>query len=78
MEDTRPDSRARLLAAAAEDFGPARPARRAGGRDRAPGRANERMIYHHLGSEDALYRAVLADQGAGPRERWLPYLRGTA
>jgi AcrR family transcriptional regulator len=77
MEDTRPDSRARLLAAAAGDFARHGP-RRAGGRDRARGRANERMIYHHLGSEDALYRAVLADQGGGPRERWLPYLRGTA
>jgi AcrR family transcriptional regulator len=36
------------------------------------------MIYHHFGSEDALYRAVTADQGGGLRERWLPYLRGAA
>ena len=74
MEDKPPDSRAKLLAAAAEEFarhGP-RGARVAGIVRRAG--VNERMIYHHFGSKDGLYQAVMLDQGAGLRERWLPHL----
>src|SRR5947209_16383715 len=74
MEDKSPDSRSKLLAAAAEEFarhGPrgarvAEIVRRAG--------VNERMIYHHFGSKDGLYQEVMTDQGAGLRDRWLPYL----
>jgi len=74
MNERAPDSKSKLLAAAAEEFarhGPrgarvAEIVRRAG--------VNERMIYHHFGSKDGLYRAVIQDQGAGLLERWLPYL----
>ncbi|HVV22472.1 MAG TPA: TetR/AcrR family transcriptional regulator [Pseudonocardiaceae bacterium] len=56
------DSRSKLLAAAAEEFalhGP-RGARIQAVVARAG--VNERMIYHHFGSKDGLYRAVLEDQ----------------
>ncbi len=38
-------------------------------------RVSERMIYHHFGSKDGLYRAVLEDQWSGLIEGWRPALR---
>lgn len=64
------DSRAALLAAAAEEF-----ARHGleGARIQAivqRAGVNERMIYHHFGSKDGLYAAVLEDQAHGLVEAW--------
>jgi AcrR family transcriptional regulator len=64
------DSRAALLAAAAEEFARHGPkgariqaiVQRAG--------VNERMIYHHFGSKDGLYAAVLEAQARGLAEAW--------
>jgi AcrR family transcriptional regulator len=64
------DSRAALLAAAAEEFARHGPK---GARIQAiVARAgvNERMIYHHFGSKDGLYAAVLEDQSRGLVEAW--------
>jgi AcrR family transcriptional regulator len=68
------DSRAALLDAAAEEF--ARTGlhgtrvqaivKRAG--------VNERMIYHHFGSKDGLYAAVIDEQRAGLASAWAPVL----
>jgi AcrR family transcriptional regulator len=64
------DSRAVLLAAAAEEFARHGPkgtriqaiVQRAG--------VNERMIYHHFGSKDGLYSAVLEAQAHGLVQAW--------
>jgi AcrR family transcriptional regulator len=64
------DSRSALLAAAAEEFARHGPkgariqaiVQRAG--------VNERMIYHHFGSKDGLYAAVLEDQALGLIQAW--------
>jgi AcrR family transcriptional regulator len=64
------DSRTTLLAAAAEEFARHGPkgariqaiVQRAG--------VNERMIYHHFGSKDGLYAAVLEAQTRGLVEAW--------
>ncbi|MFC5822447.1 TetR/AcrR family transcriptional regulator [Nonomuraea insulae] len=64
------DSRSALLAAAAEEFARSGPkgariqaiVQRAG--------VNERMIYHHFGSKDGLYAAVLDAQTHGLVEAW--------
>ena len=64
------DSRSALLAAAAEEFARHGPrgarvqeiVRRAG--------VNERMIYHHFGNKDGLYRAALAAQAEGLLDDW--------
>ena len=64
------DSRAALLAAAAEEFARHGPngariqaiVQRAG--------VNERMIYHHFGSKDGLYAAVLEAQANGLVQAW--------
>ncbi|HEX6677787.1 MAG TPA: TetR/AcrR family transcriptional regulator [Actinomycetes bacterium] len=64
------DSRAALLAAAAEEFARHGPkgariqaiVQRAG--------VNERMIYHHFGSKDGLYAAVLQEQADGLVQAW--------
>src|SRR4029450_10097315 len=64
------DSRAALLAAAAEEFARDGPK---GARIQAiVARAgvNERMIYHHFGSKDDLYAAVLEDQSHGLVQAW--------
>jgi AcrR family transcriptional regulator len=65
-----PDSRSALLAAAAEEFARHGPkgtriqaiVQRAG--------VNERMIYHHFGSKDGLYHAVLEAQADGLVQAW--------
>src|SRR5213596_891126 len=64
------DSRAALLAAAAEEF--ARYGRKGARIQAIVQRAgvNERMIYHHFGSKDGLYAAVLEAQGHGLVEAW--------
>jgi AcrR family transcriptional regulator len=62
----KPDSRRKILDAAAEEF--ARFGLK-GVRMRAivaRSGMNERMIYHHFLSKDGLYRAVLADQWSAP------------
>jgi AcrR family transcriptional regulator len=64
------DSRSALLAAAAEEFARHGPkgariqaiVQRAG--------VNERMIYHHFGSKDGLYAAVLENQSHGLVQAW--------
>jgi AcrR family transcriptional regulator len=64
------DSQSVLLAAAAEEFARHGPkgariqaiVQRAG--------VNERMIYHHFGSKDGLYAAVLEAQAHGLAEAW--------
>jgi AcrR family transcriptional regulator len=64
------DSRVALLAAAAEEFarhGP-RGARIQAIVQRAG--VNERMIYHHFGSKDGLYAAVLEAQTHGLVDAW--------
>jgi AcrR family transcriptional regulator len=66
MPDEKPDSKRAILDAAAEEF-----ARFGlhGVRMRAivaRSGVNERMIYHHFGSKEGLYRAVLADQWSAP------------
>jgi AcrR family transcriptional regulator len=64
------DSRAALLVAAAEEF--ARYGRKGARIQAIVQRAgvNERMIYHHFGSKDGLYAAVLEAQGHGLVEAW--------
>jgi AcrR family transcriptional regulator len=68
------DSRRRLLDAAAHEFALFGPQ---GARIQAiVARAgiNERMIYHHFGSKDELYRAVLEDQWLSLASGWGPIL----
>jgi AcrR family transcriptional regulator len=64
------DSRSALLAAAAEEFARHGPkgARIQAIVERAG--VNERMIYHHFGSKDGLYAAVLEAQASGLIEAW--------
>jgi AcrR family transcriptional regulator len=64
------DSRTALLAAAAEEFARHGPkgARIQAIVERAG--VNERMIYHHFGSKDGLYAAVLEAQARGLAEAW--------
>ena len=68
------DSKEILLTAAAEQFA------KFGARGtrvqdivKAAG-VNERMIYHHFGSKDALYRAVMEDQRTRLGSTWTPAL----
>ncbi|WP_200842371.1 TetR/AcrR family transcriptional regulator [Actinomadura sp. K4S16] len=67
-------SKASLLAAAAEEFAQygLRGARVQAIVKRAG--VNERMIYHHFGSKEGLYRAVLEDQMAALHDAWHPAL----
>jgi AcrR family transcriptional regulator len=64
------DSRSALLAAAAEEFARHGPkgARIQAVVERAG--VNERMIYHHFGSKDGLYTAVLEAQAHGLVQAW--------
>lgn len=73
-----PDSRSALLTAAAEEF-----ARRGlhGTRVQAIVKragVNERMIYHHFGSKEGLYRAVLDAERFALGQAWRPHLEDTA
>jgi AcrR family transcriptional regulator len=71
------ESRAILLAAAAEQFAKYGPrGTRVQDIVKAAG-INERMIYHHFGSKDGLYAAVMSDQRARLGEAWWPALEKT-
>jgi AcrR family transcriptional regulator len=72
------DSRSALLAAASEEF--SRHGLRGTRIQAIVKRAgvNERMIYHHFGSKDGLYRAVLEAERFSVGEAWLPYLEKSA
>jgi AcrR family transcriptional regulator len=72
------NSRSLLLAAAAEEF--ARYGREGTRIQAVVQRAgvNERMIYHHFGSKDELYTAVLREQQVELAEAWLRTLTGIA
>lgn len=66
------DSRSALLAAAAEEFAKhGRQGTRLQSIVRRAG-VNERMIYHHFGSKDGLYAAVLEAQLTALAEQWRP------
>ena len=68
------DSRAVLLAAAAGEFAKYGPrGTRVQDIVKAAG-VNERMIYHHFGSKDGLYRAVMQDQRMRLGATWWPVL----
>ncbi|HZD68937.1 MAG TPA: TetR/AcrR family transcriptional regulator [Actinomycetes bacterium] len=69
-----PDSRSILLAAAAEEF--AKHGLHGTRIQAIVSRAgiNERMIYHHFGSKQGLYTAVLHDQRVGVGAAWRPIL----
>lgn len=76
--DEKKETRRALLDAAAEEFARHGPE---GARVHAivrRARVNERMIYHHFGSKDGLYRAVLEDQWSGLIEGWRPALEASA
>jgi AcrR family transcriptional regulator len=68
------ESRAVLLEAAAGEFAKNGPK---GTRIQdivAAAGVNERMIYHHFGSKDGLYRAVMEDQRTRLAQTWAPVL----
>ncbi len=68
------ESKAILLAAAAEQFAKYGPrGTRVQDIVQAAG-VNERMIYHHFGSKDGLYAAVMRDQRTRLGEAWQPAL----
>jgi AcrR family transcriptional regulator len=68
------ESRAVLLAAAAEQFAKYGPrGTRVQDIVNAAG-INERMIYHHFGSKDGLYAEVMREQRARLGEAWQPVL----
>jgi AcrR family transcriptional regulator len=72
------DSRAILLAAAAEQFAKYGPrGTRVQDIVQAAG-INERMIYHHFGSKDGLYAAVMREQRLRLGEAWWPALQKAA
>ena len=72
------ESRAILLAAAAEQFAKYGPrGTRVQDIVQAAG-INERMIYHHFGSKDGLYAAVMREQRMRLEEAWLPALEQAA
>ncbi len=66
------DSRTALLTAAAEEFAKNGPkGTRVQDIVKAAG-VNERMIYHHFGNKDGLYRAVMLEQRMMLGTSWLP------
>jgi AcrR family transcriptional regulator len=72
------DTREALLDAAAAEFARNGPK---GTRIReivARSGVNERMIYHHFGSKEGLYRAVFEREGTGVRETWTAALAEAA
>jgi AcrR family transcriptional regulator len=72
------DSKAILLAAAAEQFAKHGPkGTRVQDIVQAAG-INERMIYHHFGSKGGLYAAVMRDQRTRLGEAWRPALQKAA
>jgi AcrR family transcriptional regulator len=72
------DSRAVLLEAAAREFAKNGPkGTRVQDIVQAAG-VNERMIYHHFGSKDGLYRAVMEDQRMRLGTAWWPILEKAA
>lgn len=72
------DSKAILLAAAAEQFAKHGPkGTRVQDIVQAAG-INERMIYHHFGSKGGLYAAVMRDQRTRLGQAWLPALEKAA
>jgi AcrR family transcriptional regulator len=72
------ESKAILLAAAAEQFARHGPkGTRVQDIVKAAG-INERMIYHHFGSKDGLYTAVMRDQRARLGQAWRPALEKAA
>jgi AcrR family transcriptional regulator len=72
------DSRSKLMAAAAEEF--AKYGLQGARIHAIVARAgvNDRMIYHHFGSKENLYIAVLDDQRAGLTQAWSPCLEKAA
>ncbi|WP_440069593.1 TetR/AcrR family transcriptional regulator [Streptosporangium sp. OZ121] len=69
-----PDSRSLLLTAAAEEFAVrGREGTRVQSIVRRAG-VNERMIYYHFGSKDALYAAVLEAEMAEMADAWRPII----
>ena len=71
------DTRQTLLDAAATEFALHGPKGARIGAVVARAGINERMIYHHFGSKDGLYRAVLDDQWARLWGAWEPTVAAT-
>lgn len=72
------DSRGELLAAAAVEFGRHGLQGARVGAIVARAGVNERMIYHHFGGKDGLYRAVFAEQRQAMAQMWFPILEQAA
>jgi AcrR family transcriptional regulator len=68
------ESKAVLLEAAAGEFAKNGPRGTRIQNVVAAAGVNERMIYHHFGSKDALYRAVMEDQRTRLGSTWTPAL----
>jgi AcrR family transcriptional regulator len=68
------ESKAVLLEAAAREFAKNGPRGTRIQNVVAAAGVNERMIYHHFGSKDALYRAVMEDQRTRLGSTWGPAL----
>jgi AcrR family transcriptional regulator len=68
------ESRTVLLEAAADEFAKNGPRGTRIQNVVAAAGVNERMIYHHFGSKDGLYRAVMEDQRTRIASTWLPAL----
>jgi AcrR family transcriptional regulator len=75
---TRVDSRRALLDAAAREFARFGPQGARVHAIVASAGVNEPMLYHHFGSTDGLYRAVLEDQWSGLAAARAPVLAEAA